>query len=462
MSEIGMVPPSDLDAEAVVLSACMLDPAVIDIVRPVLNPKHFYADANRRIFEAILALSDIGNPVDPVSIARWLSDRGHIQKIGGRAYLAQLIDATPATANVENHANSIVNKASIRETIRVCQTIVTEGYGDVGSVSEWLTSAEARVYDVTRTREINNTTIVLGDAALTEFRDMQDRAKHPDTVPGITTGLRGLDAKIGGWRRGAKYTIAARPGQGKSAFMLNAAVSAAEAGHGVVVVSIEMPREQLVQRIIAQIAHVRGEDMDRPHTLTSAQWRDIAAAIERIGKLPIVVVDAGVQSAATVRAAVREGARLLKRKWGEQCEVALVAIDYVQIMTGTGRGTRENEVSEISASNRALAKQENCAVLELSQLNRKVEERPDKRPVMADLRESGALEQDSFCILMLYRDDYYKPPEAIPDGLAEILIRKVRQYGSCGTVRVKFDGPTTNFFDDSEPGEFEDFRPDNF
>jgi replicative DNA helicase len=448
MSE-GLVPPHDLDAEAVVLSACMLDSDAYDKVQPFLKAEHFYASANQHVFEAISELKRTGTPTDVVAIANNLRNGGKLAKVGGTPYLGSLCDSVPAMANVEQHAKTVTEKAARRLCINVCQRIAAEGYLDNQSLSDWLLDVEARVFDVTRLREAVSHSITIRDATLHELKSMQDRSQNPEVLPGITTGFPSLDRKIGGWRKGAKYTIAARPGQGKSSLMLNFAVSAAEAGHGVVIVSLEMPREQLVQRIIAQIARVRGEDMDRPHRLTSAQWTDITNAVEQITGLPIVIVDASSQTAASVRAAVREGSRLLKQKYNESIEIDLVAIDYIQIMDGDGKGgTRENEVSKISGANRALAKDENCAVLELSQLNRGVENKPDKRPGMADLRESGAIEQDSFGILMIYRDDYYKQPEAVPDGFAEILIRKMRQYGSTGVVKVKFDGPTTNFFED--------------
>jgi replicative DNA helicase len=458
----GLVPPSDLDAEAVALAVCLLYPEEIDKVSSIVKPSDFYADSNGRIFEAILELEKQNKRADIVSVAGYLRDRGTLLKVGGTPYLAQLVDATPATARVEEHAKTIAEKAALRNLIKVCSSIATESYGDVGNFSEWLLASESKVYEATRQANSVESVVTIGDAVRTEIVNMTERKNSTDTVPGITTGFYSLDRKIGGWRKGAKYTIAARPGIGKSSFMLDCCVSAAEAGHGVVIVSIEMPREQLVQRVLSQLSGVKGEDMDRPQTLTAAQWKDIAAAAERIGVLPIVIVDSGTQNPSKLRGAVREGRRLLKRKCGDNVEVDLVAIDYIQIMHGEQGGTRENEVSQISGANRALAKQENCAVLELSQLNRKVEERPDKRPIMADLRESGAIEQDSFGILMLYRDDYYKGPEAIPDNKAEILIRKIRQYGSCGVVHVEFDAARTHFLE--VPGiaqEFDDMPVDN-
>ncbi len=456
----GRVPPSDLDAENVVLGACVLDPECIDKIRAILKPEQFYSSANQRIFESICALVDTGKPVDIVSLLGHLRNSGNIDKIGGAKALTDLLDNVAASSHPETHAETVSQKASVRALVNVCRSLAIEGHGDIGNVSEWLSSADNRVYNATRTKEFEQNSVTIGEATMKEMANLRERSQNPAVVPGITTGFASLDRQIGGWKRGCKYTIAARPGQGKSSLMLNHALGAAKAGHGVVIVSIEMPREQLVLRSLAQLAHVNGKDLDRAQ-LGSAQWKDLTNAAETLTQLPIIIVDAGSQNPATVRAAVREGQRLLQRKFGENMTVDLVAIDYVQIMSGSDskakHQNRENEISEISGANRLLAKLYNCAVLELSQLNREVEKRPDKRPVMSDLRESGSLEQDSFGIIMLFRDDAYKSPEAIPDGDAELLIRKIRQGGSCGTIRVKFDGPTTNFFDSEESyREFDD------
>lgn len=463
MSTNGKVPPNDLDAESVILADCILNPVDIDKVRAILKPEDFYASGNQAIFEAICELIDTGKPVDIMTLSAKLRDTGKMQKIGGTPALVGLLDNVSATVNVETHAQRVAEKASVRFLIRVLQEKAAEAYGDVGDVSKYLSDVDNAVYNATRNKQFESTAITIGEATRVEIDNIRERSQTPDKLPGITTGFRGLDKQFGGWKRGCKYTIAARPGQGKTSLLLNHAIGAAQAGHGVIIISIEMPREQLVLRAIAQIANVDGKKLETAD-LTTAQWKDITMAAEKISRLPIIIVDAGSQNPATVRAAVREGRRLLKRKCGEEFEVDLIAIDYVQIMSGSGKAghSRENEVSEVSGANRQLAKDNNAAVLELSQLSRKVEERPDKRPIMSDLRESGAIEQDSFGIIMLYRDDYYKSPEQIPDGEAELLVRKIRQGGSCGLVRVKFDGPTTNFFEDSDPyEEFSDIGTGN-
>lgn len=460
MSELGRVPPSDLEAESVVLGACILNPECIDSVRAILKPDQFYASSNNHIFEAICYLHDKGKPVDSVTVAGRLRDIDKLSAIGGAKVFSELLDYIPATANPETHAQRVADKASIRLLVKVLREIEASAHDGVENVLEWLLDADNKVYNATRTKQFEQNAITIGDATVEEMKNIQQRSKNPEEVPGITTGFRSLDKKIGGWKRGCKYTIAARPGQGKTSLLLNHSLAAAKCGHGVVIVSIEMPREQLVLRALAQLAHVNGKDLDQGR-LSSAQWKDLTNAAETLTQLPIVIVDSGSQNPASVRAAVREGQRLLRKKFGDSITIDLIAIDYVQIMSGSEGGnrnrSRDTELSEISSSNRLLAKLFNCAVLELSQLNREVEKRPEKRPVMSDLRESGSLEQDSFGIIMLYRDDCYKPPEAIQDGDAELLIRKIRQGGSCGIVRVKFDGPTTNFFeDDSVYSEFDD------
>ncbi len=796
MTISGKVPPNDIDAEQVVLADLLLNSEDVDKVRAILKPEDFYASGNMIIYEAICALSDSGKPVDIVTLAGYLRDQGQLSKVGGSAALAGLLDNVAATVNVETHAQRVADKASIRRAVGVLHELWVKGYEDGQNASEYLLEADNAVYNVTRNKQFEQNAITIGEAVAAEMVNLRERSQNSDKLPGITTGFKGLDKQIGGWKRGCKYTIAARPGLGKclgrgtlvvkfngdvvpvetikdgdllmgpdskprlvrgttsgfgplykiipvkgdpwicnwchvlslkntdtgkitdipldewfkkserfrtrnkqfavgvefntkdpdflispymlgvwlgdgtklkhggkfqittmdsevsdavfelgkkvglttkisfdsarkskawyvnavgkknnpnvlidelrrlfpnfnlsipkdyllasrksrlellaglidtdghliggcyeiaqkdndisrdlmflarslgykvthrikyvngdpynrmfisgdlsqipvrvsrrkaesrkqikdvlntgisvesigdgeyfgfeldgdgrfllgdftvthnTALLMNHAIAASQAGHGVVVISLEMPREQLVLRAIAQLAHVDGKKLETAD-LTTAQWRDITNAADSLSRLPIIIVDAGAQNPASVRAAVREGERLLKRKLGEDLTVDLVAIDYIQIMTGTEKKgqSRENEVSEISGGNRLLAKLFNCAVLELSQLNRGVEQRPDKRPIMSDLRESGAIEQDSFGIIMVYRDDYYKNPEQIPDGEAELLVRKIRQGGSCGVVRVKFDGPTTNFFEDADPyEEFSDIGTHN-
>ncbi len=460
MSEIGRVPASDLGAENVVLGACVMNPECLDSVRAILKPDQFYSSANQRIFETICHLSDIGKPIDIVTVIGQLRNTGNLEKIGGAKNLTELLDNIEATAHPETHAQTVADKAAQRLLGRVCYELWAESFEHHENVTSWQQDADNRIYNATRNKQTVQDAVTIGDATVAEMSNLRERSQNPEVVPGITTGFISLDKRIGGWKRGCKYTIAARPGQGKTSLLLNHAIGAGKAGHGVVVVSIEMPREQLVMRALAQLAHVNGQDLDKAQ-LSAAQWKDLTNAAETLTQLPIVIVDSGSQNPASVRAAVREGQRLLRRKFGDQITVDLVAIDYVQIMSGSDskakHQNRENEISEISGANRLLAKLFNCAVLELSQLNREVEKRPDKRPVMSDLRESGSLEQDSFGIIMLYRDDYYKPPEAIPDGDAELLIRKIRQGGSCGMIRIKFDGPTTNFFDSEDSyREFDD------
>lgn len=464
MSEDSKVPANDLAAESVILADCVLHNDDIDKVRAIIKPDDFYATANQRIFEAICEIYDSGKPVDIVTLAGNLRNSGKLSQVGGAKALADLLDNESATAHVETHARTVASCALIRRVQRVCQTLVAEAYGGIENVSEWLLEADAKVYSATRNKLLEQSLFTIGEATEEELKNLKERSDSKNTLSGITTGFRDLDRQIGGWKRGCKYTIAARPGMGKTSLLLNHALAAAKAGHGVVVVSLEMPREQLVLRALAQLAHVDGKALDTGK-LSGAQWKDILEAAEVLKSLPIVIEDSGTHNPASLRNCVREGFRKLQKKFGDQIDLALVAIDYVQIMNGTEKKgqTRENEVAEISNGNRLLAKTLNCAVLELSQLNRNVEQRPDKRPIMADLRESGAIEQDSFGIIMVYRDDVYKQPGAQPDNEAELIVKKIRQGGSCGIVRVKFDGPTTNFFDaDTVATEFEDIGQDGY
>lgn len=464
MSEQDKVPANDLAAESVILADCIFHNDDIDKVRTVLKAEDFYATANQRIFEAMCDIYDSGKPVDIVTLAGHLRSSGKLSQVGGSKALADLLDNESATAHVETHAKTVAEKALVRRVQRTCQTLAAEAYGGIESVTEWLLAADAKIYTATRNKLLEQSLFTIGEATEEELKNLKERSESKNTLAGITTGFRDLDRQIGGWKRGCKYTIAARPAVGKTSLLLNHAIAAAKAGHGVVVVSLEMPREQLVLRALAQLANVDGKLLDTGR-LSGAQWKDILEAAEVLKNLPIVIEDSGSQNPASLRSCVREGFRKLQKIFGDKITLDLVAIDYVQIMNGTDKKgqTRENEVAEISNGNRMLAKAEDCAVLELSQLNRKVEERPDKRPIMSDLRESGSLEQDSFGIIMVYRDDVYKSPDAIPDGTAELIVKKIRQGGSCGVVHVKFDGPTTNFFDtDSLTAEFDDIGQNGY
>jgi replicative DNA helicase len=425
-------------------------------VQVLLQPKHFYADANRRIYQAIQELATDGKPIDIVSVAGVLRDHNKLQAVGGSPYLAQLSDATPAVSNILTHAQTIVDKWSVRQITSACQTIAIEGYGDIGEVANWKQSVDQRVYAVTRQHELDDQFSVLGKAAADEVKQIQERRKNKGIViSGITTGLPTLDARIGGLKRGNKYAIGARPSAGKTGLLLNMLIAAARAGHGVVCLSLEMPRDQLALRALAQEANIDGHKLGMGR-VTDSQWKDLVGACVELEKLPIIICDASMQTISTLRSAVRDGKRRLREKFGEQLELGVVGIDYMQLMR-VAPGVLINgdgELTAISQATMQLAKDENCVVLECAQLNREVEKEKDKRPSSHHFRGSGSLEQDAFGIFMIYREDMYRKEGEDKDNRAEILVRKVRNGGAVGTVHVKFKPQTATFYETSQNPDY--------
>jgi replicative DNA helicase len=479
----GRVPPSDLDAEAAVLSATLLDSDAFDAVQEILQPLHFYADANRRIFEAILDLQSQSRPVDIVSVAGYLRDKGRLDQIGGTPYLAQLADATPAVAHVAAHAQVIREKWRLRQLISTCQKFAAEGYGDCGEVQGFIDSAEQSVFDIARIPQTSNV-VSVRDAIKGAFEILGEAARRGGGITGIETGYTELDKQTAGLHAGDLLIVAARPGMGKTSFVLNLATNVArpkrvevnaenesyfdaaveEPGYGCLFCSLEMPREQLASRMLASEARV---DMSRIRSgkLQRDDWNKLTESASRLGRLPLWLDDTPALTLLDLRAKIRRLQAELKRGEGTangSKGLGLVCIDYLQLMQGRkDAGSREQEISELSRGLKQLAKEMKIAVIALSQLNRGVETRTskDKRPQLSDLRESGAIEQDADTIMFIYRDEYYFKDS--PDkGIAELIIAKQRN-GPTGKVMTKFTGEYTRF-DNLAPEEynFNDFDGD--
>ncbi|HYP97937.1 MAG TPA: replicative DNA helicase [Polyangiaceae bacterium] len=470
----GRVPPSNLDAEAAVLSAVLLDSDAFDTVQDILQPLHFYADANRRIFEAIVDLQSGSRAVDIVSVAGWLRDKGRLDQIGGTPYLAMLADATPAVAHVGAHALAIREKWRLRTLISTCQKFAAEGYGDCGEVQGFIDMAEQSVFDIARVTQASNV-VSVRDAIKGAFEILGEAARRGGGITGIETGYTELDKLTAGLHPGDLLIVAARPGMGKTSFVLNLATNVArpkrvevnaeneayfdaaveEPGHGVLFCSLEMPREQLASRMLASEARV---DMSRLRSgkLQRDDWNKLTESASRLGRLPLWLDDTPALTLLDLRAKIRRLQAELKR--GDNSNNAkglgLVAIDYLQLMQGRkDAGSREQEISELSRGLKQMAKEMKVAVIALSQLNRSVETRTskDKRPQLSDLRESGAIEQDADAIMFIYRDEYYFKDS--PDkGMAELIIAKQRN-GPTGKVMTKFTGEYTRF-DNLAPEEY--------
>ena len=443
-------PPSDLEAEAAVISSAMLSSDARDEALTLLRPEHFFADKHARVWETIVALTEAERKVDIVTISGHLKASGRLDQIGGTPYLAQLIDATPAVSHVEEHAQTVRDMWRRRQLIEACRTALSECHG-TKSVESLVSDHAATLDGVLEARTLNTQT-TLKSALRAEVEAYERRSRTTGYVPGIPTGIHELDRKIGGLGRGNLYIVAARPGAGKTGLAVTLARNVARGGYGVVFLSLEMPRDQLAQRAAAQEGGLDTKEINEGR-LTAVNFAVYSSAIRKCAELPIVIDDDAKQTPASLRSATRRAVRRLQAEH-DASRLGLIIVDYLQLMEDDGPSgrnrTREEEVRKMSTACRKLAKEFNVPVVALSQLNRAVESRPDKRPQLSDLRESGAIEQDAFGVLMLYRDDYYRKPSETPDGKAEVLIRKLRQGGTTGTVECAFIGPSQAFADYQE------------
>ena len=459
-SSFGKVPPHDLGAEAAVLSAILLAPDVFDSVFGLVKSDSFYADANRRIYGAMTELHSKGRAIDIISVASFLKDRGTLEQIGGAPYLAQLSDATPSVANVEEHAKVVAEKARVRKVISVCQSYAAQGYGDYGTAQEFVDGAEQAIFDLAQQDE-KNAVMPIRDALEAAFRVLEEASQNGEGITGIPTGFHELDKTTSGIHSGELYIIAGRPGMGKTSFVMNLACNSAsptvsgkgeaeveQAGYGVAFFSLEMPREQLAARLLSSEARVDVSKI-RSGLIGADDWNRLTETASYLGKLPLWIDDTPAISLLDLRAKIRRlHADIARGSDKLQCKkLGLVVIDYLQLMQGRrDAGSREQEISEISRGLKQLAKEMDVGVIALSQLNRSVETRStrDKRPQLSDLRESGAIEQDADAIIFIYRDEYYFPNETTEPGVAEIILAKQRN-GPTGTVKVSFTGNFTRF-----------------
>jgi replicative DNA helicase len=461
----GRVPPHDLDAEGAVLSAILNERDSLDKVQELLQSQHFYSPANKRIYDACIALTQEGQPIDAITVAGWLKSREKLQEVGGVPYIARIVDAVPSVANVEAYARIVREKWRMRSLIATCQQVTAEGYGDVGQVQSFIDNAEQAIYAIARTPE-SSTVTPIRDAIVAVFKKLQEAGQRGARVTGISTGFTKLDRLTAGLHEGDLNIVAARPGMGKTSYVLNVAMNVAapyilqpeegsneapteHPGAGVVVFSLEMPREQLAMRMVCSEGLVDVGKI-RSGMLQREDWNKLTQAASFLSQIPIWLDDTPAITVLDLRSKVRR----IQAEWNREAEegkperrLGLVVIDYLQLMKGRdGVNSREQEISEISRGLKQLAKELKVAVIALSQLNRAVETRAgkDKRPQLSDLRESGAIEQDADSISFIYRDEYYNKEASPFKGIAEIIVAKQRN-GPTGTVPVKFTSAYTRF-----------------
>jgi replicative DNA helicase len=431
--EGGRVPPHSLDAERAVLGGVLLENGALNTVLQLLSAEDFYSRGNSLVFDAMAELFRRGQPVDTITLRSWLVDRGNFHKAGGDEHLLSLTNTIPTVANIEQHANIVREKANVRRLIAACHEIAAAGYGDYGEPEEYFDNSEKRVFEIGKARG-GAPYEHIKDIVYRTIQQVQEAAGRGERIIGLPTGLEKLDEMTAGLKGSELLIIAGRPGMGKTAFALNVALAAAAGRNvGVAVFSLEMRKEELVRRLLCSEARVDGGRM-RNGMLSTQDWQKLMGAAGPLTDLPLFIDDTAALTVTALRA------RRLKSEHG----LGLIVVDYLQLMRGDDpRAPREQQVAAISRGLKALAKELDVNVIALSQLNRSLETRAEKRPMTSDLRESGSIEQDADIIMFIYRDEVYNP-ETDDKGIAEIIIAKQRG-GAIGTVRLAFQGQFTRF-----------------
>lgn len=437
------LPPQSLEAEMSVLGGILLDEQALDRVLEILRPEDFYRESHRKIFESLIDLSEKSEPADLVTLAANLQSRQLLESIGGHAYLATLVDYVPTAANIVYYCRLVKEKAIARHLISVATDIATSGYAG-GNMEQVLDQAEKAIFEIAENRT-RPSYFAVREILKDTFKNIEKLYERKELVTGVPTGYADLDRMTAGLQPGDLVVVAGRPSMGKTAFCLNIAEYAAvksERKVATLIFSLEMGKEQLVQRLLCSVARVDASRL-RTGNLGDSDWPKLTDAAGELSGAKIYIDDTPAISVLELRSK----ARRLKA----QENIGLVIVDYLQLMRGNNPESRQQEISDISRSLKALAKELSVPVMALSQLNRSLENRTDKRPVMADLRESGAIEQDADVIMFVYRDEVYCPhckkhEECNENhrGAAEIVIGKQRN-GPIGTVNLAFRGEFTRF-----------------
>ena len=484
--------PQNVEAEASLLGALMIDNRLVEDVQLKLRPDHFFEPLHGRIYEAILRMTDGNRVANPVTLRPLFEADEAIKEVGGPAYLAQLTGSGAAVIGARDFAQQIYDLALLRALIGVGRDLVEGALDtseDVAPLAQ-IERAETELYKVAEEGGAEGRARSFGEAAMDSIRNAEAALNRGGGLTGITSGFTGLNSRIGGLQRSDLIIVAGRPGMGKTALATNMAFAAAErflqdqadgiepakaAGAPVAIFSLEMSSEQLVTRVLSEQSQVTAEQI-RTGSLGRQEFASFARTAERLHSLPFYIDD----TPGLTIAALRTRARRLKRQKG----IGLIVVDYLQLLSGTGRGANDNrvqEISEISRGLKQLAKELDVPVIGVSQLSRAVEQREDKRPQLADLRESGSIEQDADIVLFVYREEYYlkahEPKHPIPGdsaevfsafeeweskhsqvaGMAELIIAKNR-HGGTGKERLRFEGRFTRFSDPADDDRLPEMR----
>ncbi|MBU5335372.1 replicative DNA helicase [Intestinibacter bartlettii] len=437
MEDNTRIPPHSVEAEQSVLGSILLDKDAMITVSETLIPEDFYKEAHKVIYECMLKLYNNQSEIDLITLADELRDQGYLDDIGGIAYITSLSTIVPTTSNIKYYVNIVKEKSISRQLISAANDIINLGYDSSTKVEDVLENAEKKIFDISQERTTNDFKPI--NQVLTETLSMLEKLyEEKSDVTGLTTGFRDLNKKINGLQRSDLLLIAARPAMGKTAFALNLVQNAALKGDAsVAVFSLEMSKEQLVQRMVAAQSSVELKKI-KTGTLAANDWPRITDGMAVLSGAKIHIDDTpGIKISE-----LRSKCRKLKIEKG----LDLVLIDYLQLMEGEGNNeSRQQEIAKISRSLKILAKELDCPVVALSQLSRAPEQRADHRPMLSDLRESGSIEQDADIVMFLYRDEYYNP-DTERKNIGEVIVAKNR-HGETGTVELVWFGEIQKFAD---------------
>ena len=452
-----LVPPQNLEAEEAVLGSILLEQDSIISVMEFLVPDDFYRVAHQLIFAAMIELNQNSEAIDPITVSEKLRQKNQIDNVGGEAGIIELLDKVPTAANVEFYTQIVLEKSTRRKLIKTSTNIVKNAYQEDETIANVLDTAERDILSVSEGRNKAGF-IPIRDVLHDAYESLEERSKNNGEVTGIATGYIGLDRMTSGLHADELIILAARPSVGKTAFVLNIAKNVAvNLNETVAIFSLEMGAESLVERIICSHASINAGHL-KTGKLTDEEYTQYFVATGVLAEAPIYIDDTPGIRVSEIRAKCRR----LKQ---ERNNLGLVVIDYLQLIEGNGKESRQQEVSEISRNLKKLAKELKVPVIALSQLSRGVEQRQDKRPIMSDIRESGSIEQDADIVAFLYRDDYYRKepdenghvPEVEPNSTIEVIIEKNRS-GPRGTVELNFM-KEFNKFTNLVPDEIEQRAP---
>ncbi|GEK88958.1 replicative DNA helicase [Alkalibacterium putridalgicola] len=428
------LPPQNIEAEQSVLGSILLDPEAIIPAMEYVEANDFYRRAHQLIFQSMIELNEKNEAIDVITIANNLESKDQLEDVGGTPYLAELATTVPTAANVEHYAKIVEERAILRNLIQTATEIASQGYQETDNIPNLLDEAERRILEVSE-KKSRSGFVDIETVLRNTINNIDDLFQNDDDITGVSTGYKMLDQMTAGLHEDELIILAARPGVGKTAFALNVAQNiGTKTDENVAIFSLEMGAEQLVNRMLCAEGTINATHL-RTGQLTEEEFTKLFVAMGSLSKANIYIDDTPGIRTAEIRAKCRK----LKQEKGS---IGLIVIDYLQLIEGTGRESRQQEVSEISRQLKKLAKELSVPVVALSQLSRSVEQRQDKRPILSDLRESGSIEQDADIVAFLYREDYYRSEdgeedESADENVVEVILEKNRS-GARGTVKLLF------------------------